>query len=196
MNFTDADRIFFQSLKELRVAEKIDPRQLEEEGVIIGCGDCDRVHELLDFHRTSILKEGREPRLHLVMVNGGPLNFAWRWPWWAVWRWLQWPAFAVKRRFLLEQVRGAILLKGLHHIVPTPHWPCGQGQLWGLDLEGAFDLARRAESFLKRKFPANKVLVRLHTDKGGLEKNTYHICVGRWKATARRTFFRFLENRA
>ena len=175
MGLKPNDQQYLDALKNLGIAEKLDPNRIEEDGIIIGCGDCDRVHEFLRWHKKLVRANGKEPRFHLILVNGGPLNFAWRWPWWHAWRLLQWIIFLINLMFLMGQIRGAILLKGLKRIIVVPHWPCGQGGLWGLDLKQAVEIVMRVVALLKRKFPDCEIVVRLHADKQ-VEWNTYHLC--------------------
>lgn len=167
------EQILLNQLKAAGIIAKLDPLQMED-GVLCGCGDRDRCGDLLKHHEAKLLEAGRSSRLHLVMLNGGPLNLVHR---------HQDDARATEaiHNFCFSQLRGGVQLKNLRRIILVGHWPCGQAELWGMPMEEAFHaLARAADTTSYRLSDLSvEVVARIHLHKADA-MNTYHFRAKRW----------------
>ena len=148
--------------------EKLDKTKMAP-GVFFVCGDCDRCHENYDFYWNTLRDNGKDPRLHLVAINGGPLNLIN-----AGYESDEWNT--IIRAFIIEkQLRGSSLLKKLKRTILVGHWPCGQCEDWEMKIEDAVLRLAQATTFARRMLKQNgiEVVARVHFDKGA-EMNTYH----------------------
>lgn len=167
------EQILLNQLKGAGIIDKLDPGKMED-GVLCGCGDRDRCGDLLKHHERKLIEAGRNPQLHLVMMNGGPLNL--------VHRHLEdGRATEAIHNFCFGQLRGGVLLKKLRRIILVSHWPCGQAELWGLSLEDALDMLAQAVDTTQFRLSdlSIEVVARVHLHKADA-MNTYHFRAKRW----------------
>ena len=164
------EQALIDSLKQEGVLEKLDPGKMTS-GVFFICGDCDRSRDKVT-HYFSKLEGGGEtnPRLHLVALNGGPLNLAYP-------HYEDEKKLAAVRSFILEnQICASLPLKGLKRVILVGHWPCGQGEAWGMSLIDALRTLAEAVAMVKQKLgPEAEVVSHMHFDKGTGGMKTYHL---------------------
>lgn len=163
-----------EGLKARGVLELLDPQKMKD-GVLVLCGDCDRSADKFDHYRHTLQLRGQGPRIHLVALNGGPLNL------------VHPHSDDLRERtaiqtFLLEnQILGSLVLKGLPRTIFMAHWPCGQAEGWNLTMTQAFELLAAAVRKAKHRLGSDyEVVAHVHLDKGET-KRTYHFCVHRWQ---------------
>lgn len=154
--------------KQTGVIEKINTRLLQE-SVLILCGDCDRSADQIRWPMSRMEENGCPPRLHLIALNGGPLN-------------LVYPHYgnnqaanSIVQSFLDSQIRNSLRLKNLRLVIAQFHWPCGQAEAWGLSLQKAAEMAGNTLEFLRHSLAddADKITATIHLHKeDGL--NTYY----------------------
>ncbi len=147
----------------------LDPA-LMDDGVLFGCGDCDRSGEYLDWHRELLEGSGKKGRLHLVMLNGGPLK-------------LVQPRknLTIIQDEIVREIEGGFMLKGLRRAILLGHAPCGQAGIWKLSIPDTIDLYFEAAEVLKNRIPDCEVVVRLHVGYDE-EMKTYHVDHAKWVA--------------
>lgn len=156
------------SWKELGVIQKINTHLLRE-GVLIFCGDCDRSADQVRWPMSRMEENGRSPRLHLIALNGGPLNLVYSHCG------SDQAANAAVHSFINSQIRGSLRLKNLRRVIAQFHWPCGQAEIWNLSLREAAEMTRIAVERLYSSLAGNadEVVASIHLHKeDGL--NTYH----------------------
>lgn len=164
------EQSIINSWKMVGVIEKINTRLLRE-GVLILCGDCDRSADQVRWPMSRMEENGHSPRLHLIALNGGPLNLVY--PHYGS----DQAANAAVQGFINSQIRGSLRLKNLRRVIAQFHWPCGQAGVWGLSLQEAAEMTRTAVEKLRCSFAgagnADEVVASIHLHKeDGL--NTYH----------------------
>ena len=147
----------------------LDPK-LMDDGVLFGCGDCDRSGEYLDWHRELLEGAEKKGRLHLIMANGGPLQLVY------------FGTDETVKNWLLEQIEGGFKLKGLRRAIFMGHASCGQAGVWQLSIPDTIGLYFEAAELLKGRVPDCEVVVRLHVGYDGDEMKTYHVDHAQWVA--------------
>lgn len=143
---------------------------LQDGGILIFCGDCDRSADQVRWPMRQLEENGYSPRLHLVGLNGGPLNLVY--PHYGT----DLEANAAVHDFLLySQVRDSLRLKNLKRTITQFHWPCSQAEIWGLTLREAAEMTKAAVKRLRFCLNGNEgeVVATIHLHKeDGLK--TYH----------------------
>lgn len=160
-------RRVIEELVGAKVLVPLDPT-LMNDGVLVGCGDCDRSGEYLDWHRELLEEAEKRGRLHLVMVNGGPLQLVYPGTGLAVKNWL------------VEQIEGGFKLKGLRRAILMGHAPCGQAGVWKLSIPDTIGMYFKTAEKLKSHVPDCETVIRLHVDYDGKEMKTYHVDHAQW----------------
>ena len=158
-------------LRELGVLEDINPTLLSD-GVLVGCGDCDRSPELLNFYRGQLEKKNGKARLHLIMVNGGPLRLVHK---------EKGEDSVTIQEFLMNQIEGSLALKKLNRVILLGHGPCGQAGLWGMNIEKTIAAFFEARDKVLARVKC-EVVVPVHIDYDGKKMKTYHVDYPKWVA--------------
>lgn len=134
-----------KELRDLGILSPLDDHRLDiQDGfVIVTCGDGDQIHDIfVDSGRVCAIHR-KDPRLHMIGLNGGPVRLD-----------NQHPITRVFGNGLIEKyfdVVSSCILKGMSTVVLEPHAVCGMENLMGRagDLRNTLTSTVRAKYFLK-----------------------------------------------
>lgn len=166
------DRAYLRSLREKNILMDIESHLLnQKDGVImIACADGDQMADVFKKQEEYLLEQREIPRIHTLALNGGalvipadsPLN-----------------SELSKGKVIVDDIKGAMMLKGIKTIVLYAHAPCGAAGLCHLSAEEAIQFLVKAKKELKKVFADIKVACFFHVDWGD-HKRTYFISATRW----------------
>jgi hypothetical protein len=167
MPLTMSELDFIEELKAafiLRKMFKLNPL-LAEGYLLYTCGDCNRYPESYRYQKNLIKQAGKEPVIHLLALNGGPLLFPEHSPL---------NINGEESRVIKRQIEGTLKLKSLTAIVALFHGPCGAAQAAGLSIEEAFKWYVTAIEEMRVLYPGVDIVTQSHLHKPD-EMSTYSI---------------------
>ncbi len=134
-----------KELRDLGILSPLDDHRLDiQDGfVIVTCGDGDQIHDIfVDSGRVCAIHR-KDPRLHMIGLNGGPVRLDILHPVTRVF-----PGGLIEKYF---DVVSSCILKGMSTVVLEPHAVCGMENLMGRagDLRNTLTSTVRAKYFLK-----------------------------------------------
>lgn len=178
-HLNDSDREYLKDLRSKNILVDIDSHLLDQrEGVImIACADGDQMPDVFKKQSEYLLEQRKTPRIHTLALNGGalvvpadsPLNS-------------ELPKGAV----IIDDIKGAMLLKGIKTVVLYAHAPCGAAGLCRLNAGEVIEFLIKAKEELKRVFLEIKVVCFFHVDWGD-HKRTYFISATKWRKKVKRS---------
>lgn len=172
-HLNENDRAFLRKLRNENILEDVDSHLLnEKDGVImVTCADADQMADVFKKQSEYVLDQRENVRVHTLALNGGSLVI---------------PEFSPlnselpKGKIILDDIAGAILLKGIKTIILYAHAPCGAAGLCNLDVKTVINYLIQSKEDLKNKFEGIKVVCFFHVDWGD-HKRTYFISADKWK---------------
>lgn len=169
---TPFDMEVIEQLREAQVMEEMNGNKLDlSRGVIvIRCPDGDQMLDSIEHDRRVAIDADVIPRIHLLTCHGGCMAIAPNSP--------LYPNMGIDE-FLLKEIEEAEALKEIHVISAEIHVPCGKAKVCGLTLVHQIILQMAAKPRIKAVDPTNKVMCRIHVDRGD-RKRTYFISRTRW----------------
>lgn len=168
------DMEIVQKLRKAGVLKDVDPSQIKtakDKGgeIVIMCSDGDQFAEMYS-HRIrktgSIRPEKHRP--HMIALAGGPLLIS--------------PNSPIHNPIIIQQIDGAIQLKGIKNIALYGHVPCGAPSLVEAELSvyNMIRLLMEGEDEIKNAFGDVEVKRYFHVDNHG-KKRTYFISREKWE---------------
>ncbi len=161
---TEQERALIEHCKspEIAILRHLDEK-LVGQGVLLGCGDADRMIEGFDRHRGILRDKGIPDRIHPILVNGGPANF-----------W-QYPPTSVIGAFIIQNIFEGLELKEMDRLINYGHWPCGKAREQGLGLLDVLQSLSIVKRHVKGLDASVEVALYLHIDWLCGRMNTYHV---------------------
>ncbi|MBI5222732.1 MAG: hypothetical protein HY980_04555 [Candidatus Magasanikbacteria bacterium] len=172
-HLNDSDRAYLRELRDKKILLDIDSHLLDQkDGVImIACADGDQMPDVFEKQEEYLLEQRETPRIHTLALNGGaivvpadsPLN-----------------SELPKGRVIIDDIKGAMMLKGIRTIVLYAHAPCGAAGLYHLNTEEVINFLIRAKEEIKTAVADIKVACFFHVDWGD-HKRTYFVSAAKWR---------------
>ena len=121
--------------------------------ILIACGDCDKSDELIEYERSLFLKSEKQPRIHLLMLNGGalllhpdsPLN-----------------TNLSSSQTLLFHLKNSSQLKGIDDVVLYGHHECGAAALSRLQPRETFLWLAKGAGYVSNMIKTLKITCNFH----------------------------------
>lgn len=173
-HLSEFDQEKIRILRAAGVLEDVNPHRLDQEqGVIMmSCADGDQQPDV--FRQQTIYQRftrGRKIRIHTLCLNGGAIALPVHSP------------LNQKVRVddvLMENLEGAMYLKGISVIALYAHAPCGAAGIHGLNVLQVIDLLVSSKKRIKGTYPETRVACFFHVDYGD-RKRTYFVSKMKWK---------------
>lgn len=165
-NITEAD---FELLRELRregVLAQVDEHRvpLDNGVILVTCGDGDRLPDIFAYKRKIVETRCNDTRIHLLAWNGGALRLAK-------------PSGSARNspiktdgtgahKLFLQEIAGAVSLKGIRTVALYIHAPCGWAGLAGIDIRKTLLCLIEAKKTIKVAMPDVQVAAFVQVDYG------------------------------
>ena len=172
-HLNDLDREYLKKLRQDGFLSDVDSHLLDQkDGVImVTCADGDQMPDVFKKQSEYLSTQRKTARIHTLALNGGalvvpadsPLN-----------------SELPKGEVIIDDIKGAMLLKGIKTIVLYAHAPCGAAGLCNLSVEQVIKFLVKAKEGLKSAFADIKVACFFHVDWGD-HKRTYFISATKWR---------------
>lgn len=167
------DKVYLEKLVENKILENVEPFLLDQkDGVImVACADGDQMPDVFAKQSMFVLKQRPLPRIHTLALNGGALVVPAKCPL---------NKELPKGQVILDDIRGAMFLKGIKTIILYAHAPCGAAGLCNLNVQKVIDYLFEAKRIIKESFQDVKVACFFHVDWGNNNKQVYFISAHNW----------------
>ncbi|OHA63375.1 MAG: hypothetical protein A2842_01445 [Candidatus Wildermuthbacteria bacterium RIFCSPHIGHO2_01_FULL_48_25] len=172
MPLSEIDVRLIRELRNSSVLQDVaDDRLQQANGVIlVVCGDGDEIPELLEFVKLRLNSQGLPARTHLIALNGGALRIPRNSP---VNSWNE-------GEMVLQEIRDAMVLKGIRTVNIYAHAPCGKARVAGFSIIRVVEVLLDAGERIRREIRDCNVASFLHIDRG--DRRTYYVSEKAWCA--------------
>lgn len=167
------DRVYLRELRDKNILLDIDSHLLDQKNgvIMIACADGDQMPDVFEKQEEYLLEQRETPRIHTLALNGGalvvptnsPLN-----------------SELPKGKVIIDDIKGAMMLKGINTVVLYAHAPCGAAGLYHLNIEEVIDFLIKAKEEIKKAVAGIKVACFFHVDWGD-HKRTYFVSAAKWR---------------
>jgi hypothetical protein len=173
MPISVADQKFLEMLRKKGILQDVEGHKLKQSNglTVVSCADADQVVDVFTYICQMQQAVRQEARPQMLSLNGGglclhpesPLNQE-----------------LPKGEVLLNDIRGARVLKDIHTLAIYAHFPCGAARLSYFSAEEVFDWLVKGKRYIKERLTGVNVSCFIHVDWGNGRKRTYHFSAAAW----------------